>query len=385
MSFLVRGMVVAASLLAVAGCPLPFQFTRQGWAGNSGTVDPSTPDITAMPALDYSSSGGSGILQTGQNITTPGDTQITLHTDTVGSVIYYTTDGSTPDPRAASTSKYSSSSPLSLAIANPSPSNSSVAMTIKATAIGPNMKPSQVLSATVTVKYPQAAAPAFSPAAGFYTADQTVLLSSATGGSTLYYTIVNGPGPAPRPQPGQAGTTQYSGGISVAGSGNTWSVAAIAVHGQMIDSATANATFTINYLQSYSSITEPEIAALSPQMTPTQIDNSGTSPALPVGQVFLYVTSSGNFGKMVITNNNVDGNDGIGFRFTTYNPDGTILATNPSAVCNGTFLFDLDLPPAGSETAGTPDFWMRNDTSTARAFQPENGARFMLGGVDPAP
>lgn len=378
-------VLAAASLMAFAGCPLPYQYTRQGWSGNSGTVDPSTPDITAMPTLDYSSNGGNGTLQTGQSITTTADTQITLQTNTAGSVIYYTTDGSIPDPRAASTSKYSSSSPVSLSIASPTPSNSSVVVTVKATAIGPNMKPSPVLSAKVTVQYPQASAPTFTPAAGYYLADQTITLGSATGGSTIYYTMVSGAGPAPRPQPGQAGTSQYSGGISVAGSGNTWSVSAIAVHGQLIDSTTASATFTINYLQSYATITPAEIAAASSLMTPSQINNSGSTPSLPVGQVFLYVSSSGNVGKMVLTNNNIDGNNGIGFRFTTYNPDGTVLATNLSAVCNGTYLFDLDLPPAGSETAGTPDFWAENVSGSSRYFVPQNGARFMLGGVDPAP
>ncbi len=381
----IPGAAVAALLLAAVGCPLPYQFTPQGWSSSSGTVDPSTPSITAMPTFSYSSAGGSGTLQNGQMATTTADTQIVLQADTVGSVIYYTTDGSTPDPRASSTHKFSSESPITLAIASPDSSDSSVALTIKATAIGPNMKPSLVSSATVTVQYPQTAAPTFTPAPGFYLTNQTVTLSSTTAGSTLYYTIVNGSGPAPRPQPGQSGTTQYSGGIPVGPVGTMWTIAAIAVHDQMIDSATASATYNIDDLASYATLTAAGIAAASPLMASTDINNSDGN-VFPVGQILLYVTSEGRYGKMVITNNNADGNHGIQFKFITYaSSDGTVWATNDAATCRGTWSFDLDSQPAGAEGAGSLDFWMRNDTDTNRALQPQGGAKFFLGGVDPAP
>ncbi len=375
-----RGLIAFAFLAAVIGCPQPFQYTRQGWSGNSGTVDPSTPSITAAPGVSYSSSGGSGTLQSGGTATTTADTQITLQTSTVGSVIYYTTDGSNPDPRSSTTNKYSSS--ITVSLASPTVSNSSIAMTIKAIAIGPNMMPSTVSSAKVTVQYPQAAAPVLSPPAGAYVRTPvSVTLSSATAGSTIYYTTASGTGPAPLPVPGQPGTTQYSGAISLAMPG---AIAAVAIHGQMIDSVTSNGAYTVDNLTSYATITWPEIALESSQMTSSTINNSNGSQ-IPVGQIFLYITSSGNYGKLVVTNNNIDGNNGMGFRFTTYNPGGSILATNTAATCRGTYLYDLDAAPAGAETSTGADLWMDNATPTVRSFDPQNGARFLLGGVDPAP
>ena len=119
-------------------------------------------------------------------------------------------------------------------------------------------------------------------------------------------------------------------------------------------------------------------------MTSSTVNNSNGSQ-IPVGQIFLYITSSGNYGKLVVTNNNIDGNNGMGFRFTTYNPGGSILATNTAATCRGTYLYDLDAAPSGAETSTGADLWMDNATPTVRSFDPQNGARFLLGGVDPAP
>jgi len=368
-------LVVLAAILT--GCPLPFQFSRQGWSGNASAVDPSTPDVTAGPTLTYTqSAGGSGGLTTGQTVTTSSDTMIELVTETPGAVIYYSTDGSTPDPRSAQTSQFSSGTPITLSIPSPSVSNSSKSLTIKATAIGPNMKPSLVTSATVTLQYPQAAAPVFSVPGGFYSGDQSVTLSSSTSGATIYYTQVNGPGPAPRPVPGQPGTLTYTGPLVLPGPlSTTAGITAIAVKAQLIESASASA--------SYSTIALSQIIAADPTMTSTAINNSDGS-VLPVGEVILYNTSSGHYGAMVITNNNSDGNHGILFNFTTYDTAGNVLATGTNVQCRGTYLFDLDAQPNGLEGTGAGmDFWMENVTGTNRAFQPTNGARFVLNGLAP--
>ncbi len=231
--------------LCLSGCPLPFQYTREGYTNHSAATDPSTPSITAAPVVRYSASSGSGTVPNLQSAETNGDTAITLSSDTVGSVIYYTTNGTTPDPRSSTTSKYGSA--FTLSVSNPTVDTARASLTVMATAIGPNMKPSSITTATVTVQYPQAAAPTFSVAGGWYDADQAVVLSCATPGATIYYTMVSGSGPAPRPVPGQGGTTQYASPISVTGPANTWVISAIAVKSQMIDSITASASYSVSY------------------------------------------------------------------------------------------------------------------------------------------
>jgi hypothetical protein len=238
---------IALAAAALTGCPLPYKYTPDGYPGTSTGADPSTPDISAAPVALYSeSSGRSGSVADGQSAATSSDTEITFASATVGAVIYYTIDGSTPDPRSPKTRKYAPGSPLKLAVGNPSSELSSASVTARATAIGPNMKPSLVSTVTVNVQYPRAAAPTFTLPSGAYNEDQKVELSTATPGAAIYYTKVEGNNGS-RPAPGQEGTLEYSGPISVRGPSDVWTITAIAVKDQLIASATASATYSIAY------------------------------------------------------------------------------------------------------------------------------------------
>ena len=85
-----------------------------------------------------------------------------------------------------------------------------------------------------TVNTPTAAAPAFSPAVGTYTAAQTVSLSSATAGATIYYTT-NGTTPS-------SSSTKYTGPIAVSA---TTSIESIAVASGYTNSVVATGNYTI--------------------------------------------------------------------------------------------------------------------------------------------
>ncbi len=240
MRLLMAGLVVALA----AGCPLPYQYSREGWAGNAGVVDPSSPGMTAGPTVTYSSSAESGTLSDTEAATTSSDTTITLQTDTPGSVIYYTTDGSTPDPRDPHTSRYVPGSPITLAIAAPTADNCSKSLAVKATAIGPNMKPSVVMCATVNVQYPQAAAPTFSPPAGPpFRTDQSVTISTTTSNAAIYYVIKSGP---TQPAPSEL-STPYTGPILVTGPSTTVTIWAMAVKAEMFQSRMVGVTYTVQY------------------------------------------------------------------------------------------------------------------------------------------
>jgi len=91
---------------------------------------------------------------------------------------------------------------------------------------------SAVASAAYTINLP-AATPVLSPPAGAYTSAQSVTITDATAGETIYYTT-NGAAPT-------TSSTRYTGGISVAA---TETIQAIAVAAGYSNSAVASAAYT---------------------------------------------------------------------------------------------------------------------------------------------
>jgi hypothetical protein len=95
---------------------------------------------------------------------------VTLTCSTAGSAIYYTTNGTTP---------------TGLSTLYTSPISVSVTETLKAIAGALGYTFSAVASASYTISGGVAATPTFSPAAGTYTTDETVTISTTTSGATI--------------------------------------------------------------------------------------------------------------------------------------------------------------------------------------------------------
>jgi N-acetylneuraminic acid mutarotase len=163
------------------------------------------PTSVAMPT--FTPAGGSS----GPPLT------VTISDATSGATIYYTTNGTTP---TISSSVYSS------------PITVSATETVEAIAVKAGWINSAVGSATYTI-YGQVKTPTFSPAGGSYGLPQTVTISDATSGATIYYTT-NGTTPT-------TSSTVYSGPITVAASET---VKAIAVKANWINSLVASATYS---------------------------------------------------------------------------------------------------------------------------------------------
>jgi formylglycine-generating enzyme required for sulfatase activity len=104
------------------------------------------------------------------------DKSVTLSCATSGNTIYYTLDGSTPTTASA---QYGGA--ISVA-------KHGTVKTIKAIATATGFSSSAIGSATYTISYPAAAAPSFSPSGGSYTSTQSVTITCATTGSTIWYT-----------------------------------------------------------------------------------------------------------------------------------------------------------------------------------------------------
>ena len=247
-----RGYLVLAGgvflQLVLTGCPLPFQYSGAGVSPEEALNDPSSPSITAAPEIVFESDAGeSDVLGDGEAAGVSGDTRVELRTETQNAVIYYSTDGSEPDPRSETTRTFDPEGAIDLAIANPTIENSSRTLQVRAVAIGPNMKPSLETKASIALQYPQAATPTFSPPGGVYTTDQVLEISSDTDGAVIYYSLATGGVEASRPNPGAPGTQEYSGPITLTGPEETYSIAAMSVADQMLDSKTAAAQYTVDY------------------------------------------------------------------------------------------------------------------------------------------
>jgi hypothetical protein len=182
--------------------------TKSGLA--SSAVDTARYAFDTVQAPAFSPAGGS--YDSTQSVS--------LSTASGKATIYYTTDGSLP---SASSTVYTG------------PILVGATQTVQAVAIASGLGTSQVSTASYTIKYPSTASPPlFSPAAGSYTAAQTVSLTSLTANATIYYTTDS---TAPT-----TSSTPYSGPITVS-SGAT--IRAIAVATGLGNSTISTASYLI--------------------------------------------------------------------------------------------------------------------------------------------
>jgi hypothetical protein len=134
-------------------------------SGYSQSATGSAAYVINLPAATptFSPAGGSYT----------GVQSVAISDSTPGATIYYTTNGSTP---TTSSSVYSS--PISVAVSE----------TLEAMATASGYTQSATGSASYTITLPAAATPTFSPAGGTYASAQSVTISDATTGATIYYT-----------------------------------------------------------------------------------------------------------------------------------------------------------------------------------------------------
>ncbi|MGB6690927.1 MAG: TIGR03118 family protein [Terracidiphilus sp.] len=144
--------------------------TIKAFAWASGLADSAvsggtyTISTSATPEPKFSPAGGT--YYSAQSVT--------LADMAKGAVIYYTLDGSAPTTKS---SVYSAAIPVTSTT------------TIKAMAVAPGMAQSTAAEAVYTIStYGYTANPKFSPAAGTYSASQSVTLSDPTGKAVIYYT-----------------------------------------------------------------------------------------------------------------------------------------------------------------------------------------------------
>jgi hypothetical protein len=211
--------------------------TSATWS-TSGTID--IPAIVGSNSAYVGFTGGTGgetasqkILTWTYSVATPapsptfspaagiytGTQAVSINYTPRGATIYYTTDGTLP-----TTSSAVYSAPIQV----------SSSETIHAMAVA-NGTPSPISQAAYTIRQ-VVATPTITPGTGTYSSPQTVTLSDATAGATIYYTT-NGTGPT-------SSSATYTSPITVS---TTQTIKAIAIEKGMITSAEGQATFTITH------------------------------------------------------------------------------------------------------------------------------------------
>jgi hypothetical protein len=132
---------------------------------NSAVATATFTIAPVLPEPTFNLAGGSAAYATSQTVT--------ISDSLAGASIYYTSNGTVP---TASSTKYAG------------PITVSTTETIEAIAMETGYTKSAVSSALYTIASSALATPTLTPASGTYTATQTVTISEATTGTTIYYT-----------------------------------------------------------------------------------------------------------------------------------------------------------------------------------------------------
>ena len=261
---------------------------------------------------------------------------VTITDTTLGAAIYYTTDGTTP---TTASSLYTGSIVVS------------ATETIKAMAVADGYIDSAVASATYTINLPAASTPVFSPGAGTYTAAQTVSITDATAGATIYYTT-NGTTPT-------TGSSVYGGPISVS---QTETLETIAIAPGYSQSAVTTAAYTIHPLLTPTMTLTPSSSRITTaqQLTVAVSVSGGNGNPTPAGNVALksgsysaqQALASGAASFLLPAGTLPAGTDTL---TTTYAPDpssaGTYSSTTQTATVAvtvpGAAIATISVTPAG--------------------------------------
>ena len=230
-----------------------------------------TNNHVVVLALDLVPAGGSSQAVTATPTFTPapgpytGTQQVTLSDATPGTLIYYTTNGTTP---TTASSQFVAGTPLSV----------SATTTVTAMAALSGYANSAVAVGTYTISAPPPAAmPTFSLAPGAYAGTQQVTLSDATSGASIYYTT-NGTTPT-------TSSSRFVQGTPLSISATT-TIEAMAVESGYTNSAVASGTYTISALPN----------AATPTFTPAQGLYTGTQQVTlsdATSGAIIYYTTNG--------------------------------------------------------------------------------------------
>jgi Chitobiase/beta-hexosaminidase C-terminal domain/Legume lectin domain len=303
-STLYTGPITVSSTETLEAIAIAPGYTNSQVVSAAYTIHPILPTPTfSVAAGTYTSAQTVSITDT-----TSGTTVFVA-----GTAIYYTTDGSTP-----TTSSTLYSGPIAVS------SNE----TIEAIAVATGYTTSPVATATYAIA-PILPAPVFSVAAGSYSSAQTVSITDATAGATIYYTT-DGTTPT-------TSSTLYAGMVTVS---STETIGAIAVASGYTNSPVATAAYVVTTPSAPVSLPTGDVFTITNFASSQSLlnlngnaDINGNNLQLTDGG--LYETSSAWYSTPV----NVQSfTTNVTFQETNANADGftfTIQGVSPNAIGAG--------------------------------------------------
>lgn len=164
------------------------------------------------------------------------DTTVTLTQASADDIYYTIATGTVASPPSDPADPTTSSTKYTGAIMI---SGHNTVAKIKAIAVKCGMGNSDVASATYTINYAQVATPTFDKAAGWYTPDQSVVISCATPGVSIRYTVKASEIPT------STFGTLISSGDSTTPKNHTYTLRAIAYKAGMLDSTVLETTYYV--------------------------------------------------------------------------------------------------------------------------------------------
>ena len=246
--------------------------------GSTTSAVASAAYVIEKPAATPVFSPAAGTYTTAQSVK--------ITSATVGATIYYTTNGATP---TTASTKYTTAIPVA------------ASETIKAIAIATGSTTSAVASAAYVIEKP-AATPVFSLSAGTYATAQSVKITDATVGATIYFTT-NGATPT-------TASTKYTAAITVAASETIKAIAvatgytasAIATANYTIASPAAKPAFSVA-AGTYSTAQSVQISDATPGATIYYTTNGATpTPASAVYKSAVNITATGYLQAIAVAN-----------------------------------------------------------------------------------
>jgi hypothetical protein len=228
----------AASSKYTGPIPLKGTATLEAIAVSAGyqtsSVASAAYEFVASPPL-FSPGGG----------TFSGPQSVTITSPTSIALIFYTTNGTTPN---SSSTRYIA------------PIQVTATETIRAVAVATGFTSSTVVAQSYLIEAP-AATPVIAPVSGTYPSLQSVTMTDATPGATIYYTS-NGAAPT-------ASSTKYTGPFTATAG---YTIQAIAIASGFSSSAVATATYAS--IGSPSALAAPATAVATPDATLNAVVNT---------------------------------------------------------------------------------------------------------------